>query len=228
MSDEEFGRQAAAVGGALVGRDHFERVVGASRGSGNPAALAWLAENLRLGPATAVVDLGAGLGGPAAWLTDRYRSLVVGVEPEHLAARGAVRLFGLQVVVASAHQVPVRTAAFDVALLLGVLSTVDDRRAVLLEAARVAAGLGLLEYCATGDASAHVGGSVFPTERRLIDDVGAAGWRVRQHESLSLAPPATWADAADEVDVPEEASEAAVIEAIERGDIAPRLLVAHR
>ena len=46
-------------------------VIGACRGSGSPSALAWLAEALELGPGRRLLDVGSGLGGPAAWAAAR-------------------------------------------------------------------------------------------------------------------------------------------------------------
>jgi hypothetical protein len=42
------------------------RIPAACRGSGSPAALDWLIENMGLGRGETLLDCGAGVGGPAA------------------------------------------------------------------------------------------------------------------------------------------------------------------
>ena len=51
------------------------------RGSGSPSDLAWLAEALQVGPDTRVVDVGSGVGGPAAWLAEHFGPQPVCAEP---------------------------------------------------------------------------------------------------------------------------------------------------
>jgi ubiquinone/menaquinone biosynthesis C-methylase UbiE len=228
MSDDEFDRQAAAIAEQIPKLPDIDRIAAACRGSANPAALAWLAENLTLQTGTTVVDLGLGLGGPAAWFADRYGCDVVGLDPMEGAARGARDLFGLTVVRADSAGLPFRSDAFDVSLLLGVVSVVARPDAVLAEAARVSRRLGVLDYCSTRGSDLSVGGSHFPTPDALASAVEAAGWTLRQATSVSTPPPESWSHAADEIDVPVEPDEAEVGRAIEAGDLVPHLLVAER
>ena len=50
---------------ADLGPEYF--VPAACRGSGKPAALDWLLTGLRPGPGDQILDVGAGIGGPAAY-----------------------------------------------------------------------------------------------------------------------------------------------------------------
>ena len=69
MSHVEFDQQALLIADQIPSLPEADRIAAACRGSGNPAALSWLAEGLRLDGSTTVIDLGAGLGGPSAGLT---------------------------------------------------------------------------------------------------------------------------------------------------------------
>ncbi len=228
MSSGEFDQQAAVIAEQIPELPEADRFPAASRGSANPAALAWLAEGLRFDAGTRVVDLGAGLGGPAGWLAARYGCTVVALEPAPGAAAGAADLFELPVIRGAADAAPLRDGAFDVALLLGVTSVVADPGVVLAEAARLAPGLGLLDYCATGDEAVEAGGSRFLTPAELLAAAEAAGWEVEQSAPLNLASPRSWSTAADAVDAPAHADEAEVVAAIDGGRIAPFLAMARR
>src|SRR4029077_20603647 len=54
---------------ADLGPEYF--VPAACRGSGQPVALDWLLTDLRAGPGDLLLDVGAGIGGPAAHAVDR-------------------------------------------------------------------------------------------------------------------------------------------------------------
>ena len=62
---------AEAVG--LLGPEYA--LPAACRGSGSPAALAWLCAALDLQPGTTLLDVGAGVGGPAAFAAERHGAL---------------------------------------------------------------------------------------------------------------------------------------------------------
>lgn len=234
MADAEFDGQATAIAarvrdlasdGAIA---PHERFAAACRGSANPAALAWIAENLALQRSSTVADLGSGLGGPASWIAARYGCVVVALEPAPSAAAASRALFPLRVVNASSTAVPFRTGAFDAALLLGVVSVVDDGVGVLGEARRVARTLGLLDYCSTQFGAVYAGGSCFRTPTALQRLVAAAGWRVEQASPMPVQAPRSWSDAAAKVNVRSESNEAEVAAVIEAGSIAPYMLVASR
>lgn len=146
---------------------------------------------------------------------------------------GAARLFPTPVVRATADSVPLRSGGFDVALVLGVLSVVAAPVTVAAEAARVARRVGVLEYCSTGAAPRTLGGSHFPTPDGLDAWLVAGGLAVVQRVAQPVPAPAgwQWAGAAHDPgpDHPgAEAAEREVVEAIERGDLVPHLVLAER
>lgn len=228
MSSDEFERGAAAIIEQVSSLPLAERYAAAARGSANPAALAWLAEGLQLGTASRVVDLGAGMGGPAGWLIERYGCSVVAVDPAASAAMAGVELFGLRVVRAGALALPLRDDAFDAGLLLGVVSVVADPVALLVEARRVARRVGVLEWCATRPHPVCAGGSTFPTPDGLLASLAEAGWDVQQSSAMTLAAPHSWHGAAEQIDTPPDPDEQAVAAAIEHGELAPYVAVAQR
>lgn len=229
MSDDvdEFEESAREQVRLLEDVGRRERIAVACRGSANPAVLAWLAEALALSGSSVVADLGAGLGGPAAWMVDRYRCRVLALEPAGAAARGMGPLFGLSPVRAGAAGVPLRDGCADAALLLGVVSVVPEPAAALREARRVAAGLGLLDYCSTTGGAVTAGGSTFPTPDRLDALLAATGWSVEEAADVDLPSPPSWSRAVERLS-PEHTpdDEAEVAAAVADGRIRPRLLVA--
>ncbi|MET0909454.1 MAG: methyltransferase domain-containing protein [Ilumatobacteraceae bacterium] len=227
MSDNEFGDQAASIATRIRDLQPEDRIAAACRGSGNPVALAWLAESLRLDERARVTDLGAGLGGPAAWLRSRYRCSVTAVEPELQAASAGRSLFALPTVVAAADAAPFADDSFDAALLLGVVSVLDDPRTALSEAARLADRLGILDYCSTEPAPVRAGGSTFRTEQQLCDLV-ASLFEAHRFAMVTIDAPQPWSQANDAVHATPDPDEADVTEAIEAGRIAPFMLVASR
>jgi SAM-dependent methyltransferase len=183
------------------------------RGSGSPADLAWLAEALQVGPDTRVVDVGSGVGGPAAWLADHFGPQPVCVEPMPGAAAAGQRLFGLPTVVAGAEALPLRSGAFDAAECLGVLCTIprSKRPEVVRELRRVlrrGGDLGLLVFVARGSQGNEAlppplpEGNDFPTEdalHALLHDAGFTVVQGMESDGLAQAPVA-WQERADAVD----------------------------
>ena len=227
MSDTEFGQQAASIAAQIPELAPEDRIAAACRGSGNPVALTWLAENLRLNASATVLDLGAGLGGPATWIRTRYQCTVIAVEPAPQAASAASSLFALPVVVAAADAAPFVDDSFDAALLLGVVSVMSEPRGALREAARLARSLGLLEYCSTGADTVRAGGSTFLTPQALCDSVESM-FRIDEFAAVSIDTPYRWAEALDAVHVTSVPDEREVARAIDGGRIAPFMLVASR
>ncbi|MEJ7799335.1 MAG: class I SAM-dependent methyltransferase [Ilumatobacter sp.] len=227
MSATEFGDQAASIAIQITELPTEEQIAVACRGSGNPVALTWLAENLRLRDTSTVVDLGAGIGGPSAWLRSRYGCRITGVEPEEQAAQAASSIFGLTTIVAAAEITPFAADTFDSALLLGVVSVVPGPETVLREARRIARTLGLLDYCSTSNDPVVAGGSTFPTPQRLRAII-AVDWRINQFAAVDVDPPDTWAHAGAGVESKPDPDEAEVVRAIESRSIAPVMLMASR
>jgi len=178
------------------------------RGSGSPSDLAWLAEAMLVGSDTRIVDVGSGVGGPAAWLADHFGAQPVCVEPMRGAAAAGRRLFGLPTVVADAEALPLRSGAFDAVECLGVLCTIprSQRPAVLAELRRVlrpGGDLGLLVFVARGALPGPLPeGNDFPAEDALHTLLDGAGFTVVQSmESDGLAQaPVAWQERADAVD----------------------------
>lgn len=191
---------------AELGPDHA--IAAACRGSGSPASLAWLAEALEVPHAARMLDAGSGVGGPAAWLAQRFGVTPVCAEPMPGAARASRRLFGLPAVVAAGQALPFRTGAFDAAWCLGVLDTAGDKAGLLAEVRRVLGGtgrLGLLAFVADDGGTGGLplpAGNDFPTDAALRALLDAAGFAVLQTvpaASLRDAPVA-WQARADRVE----------------------------
>jgi ubiquinone/menaquinone biosynthesis C-methylase UbiE len=200
----EFDTEAAWTVEILTGRSAPEAIPGACRGSGDPAALDWLADALEVNQGTRFLDLGGGIGGPAAWLRQRQGCDPVVADPMIGAVSGARTLFHLPAV-AVADRLPFPDGAFDAAWALAVLSTVDDQPLALSELHRVLAPgghLGLQEYLKTveriDDPPAgndfltfpELGAALADASFEIVEDIGA--------EALD-PPPADWQEAADQV-----------------------------
>jgi SAM-dependent methyltransferase len=176
------------------------------RGSGTPAALDWLIENLRLAPGDALLDCGAGVGGPAAYAARQRRVQPVLVEPEAGACRAARRLFGYPVLRAVASALPIADQSFGAAWSLGVLCTVRDQLALLTEMHRVirpSGYIGVLVFVARDlAADEQPQGNNFPTPESLRTLVAHAGLEIQGWRSTAdlPAPPPDWAQRADTVE----------------------------
>lgn len=234
MTTTEFDEVASSTADRLVGRPIDDRIAAACRGSGNPAALAWLAEECALRPGAGVVDLGSGLAGPAAWLARHYGCGIVALDPSPGATRGARRLFDLPLVRADATRTPLRADAFDLALVLGVVSVVDDPAELLAEAARLAQMVAVLDYCGTRGRPVEAGGSRFLTPAQLSDVVERSGFRDCAAVAVTIPAPRRWSELqrecnADGAAAPTSSDAERTIEGlIEAGALAPYALVARR
>lgn len=167
----------------------------ACRGSANPAALAWLAEACELRPGSVLLDVGAGVGGPAAWAAERFGVRPVLLEPMPAACRAAARLFGLPVVTADGGRIPLRAGSVDTAWCLGVLDTVRDKAAVLREIHRVlrpGAPLGLLVVIARNLRVQGPEGNLFPTGHGLAGLLDATGFDVVEQTRWPGEAPLSW------------------------------------
>lgn len=181
-------------------------VAAGCRGSGSPAGLAGLAEALEVPLATRMLDAGSGVGGPAAWLAERFGMTPVCAEPMPGAALASRRLFGLPAVVAPGQALPFRSGTFDAAWCLGVLDTTGDKAGLLAEVRRVLAPggrLGLLAFLADGPLPPPLpDGNDFPSEAGLRDLLTGTGYAVLQ--AVPAPPlrdaPVTWQARADRVE----------------------------
>jgi SAM-dependent methyltransferase len=129
-----------------------------------------------------MIDVGAGLGGPAAYATRRTGVQPILAEPEPDACRAAARLFGAPVVQADATALPFGEATADLAWCLGVLCTASGaaaQRSMLGELRRVVrpgGRIGLLVFLA---AAARLDnpprGNHFPSSGQLHDLISQTG-----------------------------------------------------
>jgi SAM-dependent methyltransferase len=175
----------------------------ACRGSASPTALAWLAEACELSAGMRLLDVGAGVGGPAAWAAERFSVTPILLEPMPAACRAAATLFGLPVVSADGRSIPLRTASVDVTWCLGVLCTVEDKAGLLSELHRVlvpGGSLGLLVVVAQGKQQLRMpDGNHFPGQEELdglLDDVG---FDVVEQIDRPAEVPRSWSRRAAEV-----------------------------
>ncbi len=208
MSDamvEEFDTMATWTADAVAELGEGHALPAACRGSGSPAALDWLAERLRLGPGTRLLDSGAGLGGPAEYVASRCGLQPTLVEPMEGACRAAARLFGRPVLVADGAALPFPDDTFDAAWSLGVLCTVKDKDRHLAEMARAVrqgSRVGLLVYTSMVDElPVQPDGNRFPTLGELDAAMRRTGLEVEEEARIADFPasPDAWQGAVDRV-----------------------------
>ncbi|GAB6897622.1 class I SAM-dependent methyltransferase [Kineosporia succinea] len=177
--ETEFGLMAAWTADAVreIGSRHA--IPAACRGSAGPAMLRWLARECRLRANTLMVDVGGGLGGPAAFAQREYGVRALVLEPMPEASREARVLLGVPGWTARGDALPLADRSADAAWCLGVLCTTPDRTALLAEIARVlkpGARLGVLVF--TADVPRPRGapeGNDFPQEAELPGLLGDQG-----------------------------------------------------
>ena len=111
---------------------------------GGLLAVETLARRAAIRPGMAVLDVCAGLGGPARFLAHRMAVSVTGVDLTHSRCAAGNRLTALvrlspvvRLIRADAQTLPFRAAAFDAAVSQEGLLHVPDKGAVLAEVARV-------------------------------------------------------------------------------------------
>jgi SAM-dependent methyltransferase len=186
---------------ASLGSAYF--IPASCRGSGNPSSLDWLLDAMRVRESDVMLDVGAGVGGPAAYAGRRTGVRPILVDPEDGACQAARRLFGAPVVQADAKMLPFAGASIDVLWCLGVLCTVStepEQLAMLRELRRVvspAGRIGLLAFTATSGRLDHPpSGNHFPTSGRLAALIRRAGLDIGDQVSPDdlPPPPRDWSD----------------------------------
>jgi SAM-dependent methyltransferase len=199
--DDEFDTVADWTARVALDLGPDYHVPAACRGSGQPAALDWLLQRLRPTPGDLLLDVGAGVGGPAAYASQWSGVRPVLVEPEPDACRASRRLFGFPVMQGDATRLPFAGQVVSLAWCLGVLCTTagpDAQLAILRELARVArpgGRIGLLVFLATvSELEDPPAGNHFPTASALAALVGQAGLTVLDRALAAdlPAPSASW------------------------------------
>jgi SAM-dependent methyltransferase len=168
------------------------------RGSGSPAVLDWLIEQLELGSGETLLDCGAGVGGPAAYAAAQCGVRPVLVEPQAGGNQASRALFGFPALRADASVLPFAAGAFDAAWSLGVLCTTESQLELLIELRRVVrppGRIGLLVLIAEELAPAgEPDNSFFPTAESLSYLIRRADLRVDAWRSAAdiWEPPDQW------------------------------------
>ncbi len=176
------------------------------RGSGSPAALRWLGEQLGLAPGRLLLDVGAGVGGPAAFARAEFGVETVLFDPMTGACQAAHSMFGATSVIAPAEQLPLHDAASDAIWSLGVLCSVDDLDVAMRELSRALSSdgrLGMLVYLRTvPNLTDEPAGNHFPSLDELDRVVAGAGLITTSSTEIDTLPaaPEGWQTRADEVD----------------------------
>lgn len=170
---------------------------------GGVGAVAELARRAGVGPGASVLDLGAGLAGPARFLARRHAARVTALELAPGRCRDAVhlnRLTGLTRAVAvvrgDAARLPFRAAVFTAAISQEGLLHVPDKVAALRECARVlvpGGRLALTDWVATprlGEGerawlARTMAAVALPTREDYRALLGAAGFVAIELEDLS-------------------------------------------
>lgn len=179
-----------------LGQDFY--IPAGCRGSGSPAVLDWLIEQLDLGSGETLLDCGAGVGGPAAYAAAQRDVRPVLVEPQAGGNNASRALFGFPALRADASVLPFADETFDAAWTLGVLCTTESQVELLSELRRVVrppGRIGLLVLVADELSPAgEPDNSFFPTVESLSDLIDRADLRVDAWRSAAdiWSPPEQW------------------------------------
>jgi SAM-dependent methyltransferase len=180
-------------------------VPGACRGSGTPSVLQWLLDGLGPAPGEPLLDVGAGMGGPAAFARAARGVRPLLVDPSAAACDAARRLFGVDAVRAVGERIPFPDRCFRSVWCLGTVCTTPHHAELLSELARVlrrGGRVGLLVLVRGEDASFRPpAGNHFPTRRRLEQQLAQCGLQVLAVQESSTLPdaPQAWRRAGEAV-----------------------------
>lgn len=141
----EFGRYTEWIVEAVEALRIADPVPVVCRGTGHPDLLEQLADAIQAAPGTSVLDVGCGMGGPAAWLRANRGCATAGVDVMEANVHAARTLFGDRAaVVATAEALPFPGDSFDACWAIGVLEMIEDKTTALREIARVVKPRGTL------------------------------------------------------------------------------------
>jgi SAM-dependent methyltransferase len=186
-----------------LGPDHA--IPAGCRGSASPGALAWLGEACELTPGSSLVDVGSGVGGPAAFAAERFGVRPILIEPRLGACRAAHTLFGMPSLAGAGDRLPLPSGSVDAAWCLGVICTTTQKADVIGELRRVlrpGASLGLLVFVGPHPHPAgSPDGNEFPTTTTVLELLAEAGFDVLEQVDADdfAAPPLSWTERADRV-----------------------------
>lgn len=134
----EFGRYTDWILEAVEAVGVEDPIAVACRGTADVALFEDLADGIGAHPGMRVLDLGCGMGGPAAWLRRQRGCDVVGLDLMEQGVRAARRLFAHDLsVVGSTYALPFPAGAFAGVWAAGVLELIEDKATALREMARV-------------------------------------------------------------------------------------------
>ena len=181
-----------------LGADHA--LPAACRGTSSPGMLAWLSEACALSSGSVLLDVGGGMGGPAAYAAEHFGVHPIVADPMPKACRAARDLFGIDSLVASGDRLPVQDAVADAVWCLGVLCTTTRKADTLAELRRVVrpgGSLGLMVL--TSDQPQPRGapkGNAFPRHDELTVLLSDAGFDlVEELDATTIGEaPRTWTE----------------------------------
>ena len=134
----EFGTYSEWLVEAMTHLEPTQLIPAACRGTGRPELFERIADALHIRADSVVLDLGSGLGGPAAWLMSDRGCRVIGTDLMEAEVRASARIFpGFRGVVGAGERLPWADGSFDAAWILGVIELVSDRKQVMAEIGRV-------------------------------------------------------------------------------------------
>lgn len=206
QAEAEFDTMASWTADAVRALGPAYAVPAGCRGSGSPAGLRWLGEHLGLTTAESLVDVGAGVGGPAAFAKEEFSVDAVLLDPMYGACRAARSLYDSAATVSTAERLPLLEGSARHMWCLGVLCSVDDLADAVRELARVLASdgqVGILVYVRrVADLAEEPAANHFPSLAELERITAEAGLTTIALTDLSELPatPEEWQTRADEVD----------------------------
>jgi len=199
--EPEFGSYSDWIVDAAEHLDVSHRIAVASRGTGNPALLRMASDAAGIGPGDVVLDVGSGLGGPAAWLEANTGCTTIGFDLMEVSVCAQRRMFPhVRSLVADSDLLPFCSDRFDAAWCLGVLEMIEDKGAALSEIARVLRPGGLVcLYEFAGESSSPAerpGANRFVTAGTISDSVQRSGLELMWAERAPELPdtPSEWRD----------------------------------
>ena len=151
-----------------------------------------------------LVDVGAGVGGISEWFRRHSGGTVIAVDPAE-GSREAARLLFPSLIVrdGSAEVTGLPAGMADAALLIGVISLIDDLVGAMREAERIVRADGAVAivdlFSATGR-SLRSGPNVFHTLQHVVTMLSMRGWTTVEVGVGATASDPTWASGGALVD----------------------------